>query len=140
MAGIDVGALIHQHLPTVMGTVQQSGARPAGAPYVRYHQWGGEQADLEIGFPVASAVGGLSSAGANPSGQVGTSELPGGPAALAVHHGPYDQLGATYSALHDWIHAQGREDGPGPWESYVDDPGTVADPADVRTEVYWPLG
>ena len=35
-------------------------------------------------------------------------------------------------------HAQGREEGPGPWESYVDDAATT--PHDkVRSEVYWPL-
>jgi len=29
--------------------------------------------------------------------------------------------------------------GPGPWESYIDDPTEVAE-ADLRTEVIWPLG
>jgi AraC family transcriptional regulator len=140
MEGIDIGALIGQHLGSIMARVQQSGAQPGGAPFVRYHAWGGEQADLEIGVPVTSAPTGLPALSAVRSGEVGASELPGGPAALTVHRGPYDQLGATYGALHDWIHAQGRDDGPGPWESYVDDPGSVADPADLRTEVYWPLG
>jgi AraC family transcriptional regulator len=138
MEGIDVGALIHQHLQAVMAAMQRSGATP-GPPFVRYHQWGGERADLEIGMPVASAIAGIPLVTESPPGVVGASELPGGPAALTVHRGPYDQLGAVYGKLHDWIHAQSREDGPGPWESYVDDPGKVADPADVRTEVYWPL-
>jgi effector-binding domain-containing protein len=67
------------------------------------------------------------------------SELPGGQAAVAVHRGSYDGLGDAYSELHDWIHQQGRYDGPGPWESYIDDPGAVEDIADLRTELHWPL-
>ena len=45
----------------------------------------------------------------------------------------------TYGQLHDWIHAQGEEDGPGPWESYLDNPEEVADTATLRTEVLWPV-
>ena len=65
--------------------------------------------------------------------------LPGGPVALGVHAGPYDQLPETNAAIENWIEANGfRVAGP-PWESYITDPGEHPDPADWRTEVYWPL-
>jgi effector-binding domain-containing protein len=49
-------------------------------------------------------------------------------------------LSAAYDALHEWIHAQpGYDDGAGQWESYVDDPSSATDPAQIRTEVIWPL-
>jgi hypothetical protein len=67
------------------------------------------------------------------------SELPGGPTAVAIHHGSYETLGAAYDRLHDWIHSQGREDGPGPWESYIDLPGEAEDMASLRTVLHWPL-
>jgi len=35
--------------------------------------------------------------------------------------------------------ANGVRAGGAPWESYVTDPGEHPDPADWRTEVYWPL-
>jgi AraC family transcriptional regulator len=57
---------------------------------------------------------------------------------VAVHRGSYDGLPDAYDGLHEWIHAQGRDEGPGPWESYVDDPAEVGD-AELRTEVIWPL-
>jgi len=139
MSGIDVGALIDRYLPAVIDGIGQAGGRPAGPPYVRYHEWGGDRADLELGFPVVEPSPRMERLDGRPSGRVGAAELPGGEAALTVHCGPYDQLSGTYAALHDWIHAQGRDDGPGPWESYVDDPGAVTDPANVRTEVYWPI-
>ena len=66
-------------------------------------------------------------------------ELPGGPAAITVHLGSYDGLAQTYDRLRDWIHEQGRDEGPAPWESYVDDPTEVEDVSQLRTEVCWPL-
>ena len=63
----------------------------------------------------------------------------GGPAAVAVHAGPYDQLGETYAALERWIEANGLRTAGAPWESYITDPTDHPDPADWRTEIYWPV-
>ena len=73
-------------------------------------------------------------------GDVQAGSLPGGPVAVAVHAGPYDQLTETYAALERWIEANGFRIGGAPWESYITDPADHPDPADWRTEVYWPLG
>jgi len=66
-------------------------------------------------------------------------ELPGGPAAVAIHGGAYDQLGDTYAAMERWIEANRFGRGSAPWESYVTDPAEVLDVKDWRTEIYWPL-
>ena len=39
-----------------------------------------------------------------------------------------------------WLHEQGHHEGPGPWESYIDDPREETDISQLRTEVIWPLG
>jgi AraC family transcriptional regulator len=138
MDDLDLGALFGLQIPRVAGRLGELGAVPAGAPYARYHAFGPADVDVEVGFPIAAPAPGLPplAVGAD---EVGASELPGGAAARAVHRGAYDRLTATYDALAGWIEAQGRTPGAGPWEQYVDDPGAVADPAELRTFVYWPL-
>ena len=40
-------------------------------------------------------------------GDVLAETLPGGPAAVTIHAGPYDQLQAAYAALEEWIVTNG---------------------------------
>lgn len=138
MSELDLGALFEFHLPDLARRLGELGVVPSGPPFGRYHEFGPEQVDVEIGIPVPEPVTSLAPLGEVPAGQPGASELPGGPAAVTVHRGGYDGLPATYERLHEWIHEQGEAEGGGPWESYLDDPQLV-DPAEVRTEVTWPL-
>jgi effector-binding domain-containing protein len=140
MAELDLGAAFARSMPLVAERIVGAGGSIGGPSYGRYHQFGPDVVDVEIGFPVQAVPSGLGSLGSVAPGDVGLSELPGGPVARAVHLGSYDGLAATYDALHDWIHAQpGYDDGAGPWESYVDMPDDMADPSRARTEVIWPL-
>ena len=75
----------------------------------------------------------------NRTGNVGVGELPGGPAAKAVHIGPYDTLPQEYPRIEAWLTEKEKRPGVGPWESYVDDAATTPH-AKLRTEVYWPVG
>jgi AraC family transcriptional regulator len=137
-AEVDMGALFARELPRLAGHLQGAGGAFGGAPFGRYHAWG-ETVDVEIGIPVAEPLDGLASLADVPQGEIGASELPGGPAAVVIHRGPYDTLAGTHDPLRAWIAEQGRAAGPGPWESYIDDPGEVTDPTLLRTEVVWPL-
>jgi effector-binding domain-containing protein len=140
LAELDLGAAFGRSMPLVAGRIVEAGGSIGGPSYGRYHQFGPDVVDVEIGYPVQDAPSGLAALGSAAPGEVGLSELPGGPVARTVHLGSYDSLAATYDALHDWIHAQpGYDDGAGPWESYIDMPNDMADPSQARTEVIWPL-
>jgi effector-binding domain-containing protein len=137
---LDLGALFDLHLPNVSDRIADLGGTPTGPSYGRYHEFGPDRADVEIGIPVAAPVANLRPLAECEAGEIGNSGLPGGDAAVTVHHGSYDGLKDTYARLEAWIAAQGMTAGAGPWESYVTDPSEVEDPAQLRTEVVWPLG
>ena len=140
MAELDLAAAFDRAMPRVAARIGEGGGAVTGPPYGRYHRFGPDVVDVEIGFPVSIAPTGLEPLADVAEGEVGLSELPGGPVARATHLGPYDSLSGTYEALHDWIHGQpGYDDGSGPWESYVDDIRDTTDISQLRTEVIWPL-
>ena len=127
----ELAQAITQGLGKVVMHAQMSGAAFAGKPFTRYLSAGPGLMSVEIGMPIASPV---ASAGPVFSGTLG-----GGRVALGIHGGPYDQLGETYAAMERWIEANGyRAAGPA-WEIYVTDPADHPNPADWRTEVYWPI-
>jgi AraC family transcriptional regulator len=110
---------------------QRLGLAIAGRPFTRYLSTGPGLYSIEVGMPVAASPQG--------EGAVEAGTLPAGPVAVAMHGGHYDQLSETYAALERWIESNGYRAGGAPWESYITDPADHPDPADWRTEVYWPL-
>lgn len=112
---------------------RDQGTTLAGPPFALYHGMPGEDGvDVEAGFPVAAAVPG--------TGEVVTSLLPGGPAAVAVHVGPYERLVDTYAEVQARLAAQGLTPANEMWEEYLSDPATEPDPQTWRTVVHWPAG
>jgi effector-binding domain-containing protein len=116
---------------TVTETLGKLGLKAESAPFARYHSFG-EMVDFEAGVIVAQPI--------EPSGNVKPGELPAGPAALAVHTGTYETLGATHAAMRRWLEANpSHEPNGGPWELYITDPSAEPDPTKWLTEVIYPL-
>jgi AraC family transcriptional regulator len=109
----------------------QAGLAVAGPPFTRYPHTDSAGIAIEAGIPAAAP--------AAASGEIEAGFLQAGPAAVALHAGPYDRLGETYAALERWMAENDVRPGGAPWESYLTDPGEHEDPADWRTEVYWPF-
>lgn len=127
----ELQAAIGNSLGGVFGHCQKVGLPLEGKPFVRYLSTGPGLWDIECGKPLAAPAPG--------DGAIEAATLPGGPVLVAMHGGSYDQLNDTYVAMERWMHANGVRPGSAPWESYITDPADHPDPADWRTEVYWPL-
>jgi AraC family transcriptional regulator len=133
----EIAATIGTVLPKVFLEAQRRGIGIAGYPITRYLETSVGMVTLETGMRVTAH---------HDKWTVGTSEgdvlaemLPGGPAAVTIHAGPYDQLQAAYAALEKWIIANGFRQRGAPWEAYLNDPADYPDPQDWTTEVCLPF-
>ena len=105
--------------------------QPIGPAFALYQGLPGETADLEVGFPVGDPV--------RPDRAVVAGSLPAGRVARLVHHGAFDDLGASWERLASWIAGQGVHPGPVFWEVYLTEPTPDMDPRELRTELNWPV-
>jgi AraC family transcriptional regulator len=141
----EISVTIGQMLGLVFQFAQQHGIALTGLPFSRYPEVGAGLITIEPGMRIANsrqqpiqidpswvpAAGGGS--------DVRVDALPGGPAAFTTHAGPYDKLQDAYAALEEWMGSQGFSPAGAPWESYVTDPAQYPNPADWKTEVFWPV-
>lgn len=131
----EISAFLGGAFGEVMAAISVAGVFPAGPPFARYDFIEVPTGDVpetfvvEAGFPVTAPVA--------PSGRVEPGVLPGGPAAVTIHEGAYQDVSAAYEAVEAWIGAEGMVPAGAPWESYLDDPAEVPQP---HTEVVWPCG
>ncbi|HVT95229.1 MAG TPA: GyrI-like domain-containing protein [Bryobacteraceae bacterium] len=70
------------------------------------------------------------------SGEVYATETPGGEAAVAIHHGPYNRLDEAHDAIRKWMAANRRESAGHSWEIYGD---PTPDPARTETTILYLL-
>ena len=124
-AGIAYGELF--------GHLGRAGAPPAGLPFALYHAEPTEagELDVELCVPVGRPMSG--------AGRIAGREVPGGRAAYTLHAGAYDGIGPAYAALQAWIQAHGHEGAGAPREIHLVGPAQVTTPAELRTEIQWPI-
>ena len=127
----DLASAMGRMFQAVNQAVTRQRIETDGSLFARYHSFG-ETVDLEAGVPVKTAI--------QPEGDVRPSSLPSGPAAIAVHAGPYETLSETYQAIESWLSSTGRTPSGPPWEIYLTDPSAEPDAAKWLTEVIFPLG
>ncbi len=120
-------------LPAAYGYVMEAGLTMAGPPFVRYLSQSAAFFEIEAGVPLVEP------AGAVHREDLFASALPGGDAAVAIHHGSYESLGDTHLAIDRWINDNELTASGGPWEIYLTDPGEVPNPNDWQTKIVSPL-
>ena len=116
----------------VLGEVlAKQGITPTGAAYALYRGIPDDTATLEVGFPTDRTI--------EPDGSAEAGSLPGGRVARVVHAGSFDGLSEAWQRLGAWIGGQGLTPANDYWEVYVTEPSPDMDPADLRTELNWPV-
>lgn len=86
-----LGEVQDEMLRTLSNYLQQSGAKYAGPPFVRYHTFEATETDLELGVPVLEPAAG--------EGRVTAGSLPIGPAITTWHLGSHDKLADAYGRM-----------------------------------------
>jgi AraC family transcriptional regulator len=133
----EIAATIGAEVPKVFLEAQRRGIGITGYPITRYLETSVGMVTLETGMRVMARPEEWTIGGSE--GDVLAEMLPGGPAAVTIHAGPYEQLLAAYAALEEWISANGVRASGAPWEAYLNDPADHPDPQDWKTEVCWPF-
>jgi AraC family transcriptional regulator len=127
----EIAATLASALGLVFQHGQVSGAAFAGQPFTRYLDWGPGIITMEAGMPIAAP--------GTTGGEVRADMLPGGLVATTIRMGAYDKLNEAHAAVQVWIEEQGLKPGGAPWEVYVTDPADYPNPADWKTEIFWPI-
>ncbi len=127
----DIPMFLQDAFGELFGRLGLLGVPPAGHPFVIYHAFGPSEMDAEVCVPIAGP--------AQATGRIKSRELAATTVARTLHVGPYEDLGAAYRALTDWIERNGLEAAGPVQERYLNGPGDAASPADFRTEVEIPI-
>lgn len=104
------------------------GEEPSGPPFAIYYNMDMAALDIELGFPVARTLPGRAA--------IKAGEIPGGRVATGLFVGPYEEMEPFYTALMEWIKANGYEATGIAYEYYLNDPRETP-PA--QTQVVFPL-
>ncbi|MDO6432849.1 GyrI-like domain-containing protein [Flavitalea sp. BT771] len=70
------------------------------------------------------------------TGRIKINKVLAGNAVVAHYQGPYEQIGMAYAAITKWLQQQGKIASDAPFEVYLNDPMSVKDPSELRTDVY----
>ena len=124
-----VGDAIQAAFGTLGRTIGEVGAFGDGPPGLIVHVMTDADMTIEVFMPVARRF-------EAPAG-VTIRTLDGGRIATTVHEGPYDEVGAAYSAITAWIADHRKVSTGAPRERYLNDPHASGETA--RTRVEFPI-
>lgn len=105
------------------------GMQATGAPTSVYFGSGANGVDVLAGFPVSRAPASTSASTLN------TTTIPAGRAATIVHRGSFENVGVTYSELHDWMTSQKLGEPGLMIEQYLVGPASGTNPSEWMTQV-----
>lgn len=118
----------------VLGFIDDNRLAEAGAPLSILHTFSGAEVRFDAAIPVRGVDENTPREG--PGVRIGQTYA--GPVVRVGHVGSYKGLTATHRKISAYLAALDIQRAGKPWESYVSDPGKVAE-ADLLTYVYYPI-
>ena len=118
----------------ILTFIDDNGLSDAGAPLSITRNFSGS----ELSFDAAIPVRGLTDDTPRDGAGVTVAQTYAGPVIRVRHTGSYRQLTTTHRKISAYLAALGIERNGAAWESYVSDPGKVAE-EDLLTYVYYPI-
>lgn len=100
-----------ERFEALTGYLRRHGLEPVGPPFVRYHTFGDEETDVEVGVPLTAAPDA-------PEGNLRPGELPGGTLLVTSHLGADERLGEAYGRIADAMRDGGYVTAGPAWEVY----------------------
>lgn len=126
----EMAAFFDRAFPLTAQTIAAQGVGITGGAFALYRGVPAETADLEAGFPTATAI--------EPTGDVAVGSLPTGKVVTSVHIGPYAALADSWRDLMAWIDEHDHTPTGVFWEVYVSDPTSTPE-SELRTELFLPI-
>ncbi|MDD3654410.1 MAG: GyrI-like domain-containing protein [Desulfotomaculaceae bacterium] len=114
----------------IMRYMGELGEQPAGVPYTAYYNLDMQDLDVEMGFPVVSALPG--------QGEVKAGAIPAGRYVTCMYKGPYSQMEEPYNEITKWITENGYEPSGVSYEYYYNAPDEVPE-SELLTKIAIPL-
>ena len=127
----EIRSVMGPSIREVFAALSAQGIAPAGPWFTHHRRRPSETFDLEVCVPVAAPVAVV--------GRVRPGSLPAARVARTVYQGPYEDLGAAWGELFDWIAANGLSPRADLWECYLVGPESGIEPGGYRTELNCPL-
>jgi effector-binding domain-containing protein len=124
-----ISAKLESIYKEVSKTITKNGLMQAGAPFAIYHSYSPSQFDLEAGIPVNKS--------GKDSGHIKTGEIKAGKAVVADYFGPYQGTENAHRAIEEYLKKNNKTAIGAPWEVYMTDPGSVTDPSQLLTIIYY---
>lgn len=124
-------AFLAMAFPELFAHVGRHAVIATGHPFVIYHAFGPDRIDAEVCVPVAGP--------APVDERIQAHVLPEVTIVRTLHVGPYEELGAAYQALHEWVGDHGYAPAGPIRERYLTGPAEMLPPAEYRTEIDMPV-
>ncbi len=126
-----IAELFDRAYPTLYGYLAEQGIEIAGPAAGLSFGVPTDVIDLGVAVPVLAPFAG--------HGDIQLFTVPTTRAVRVKVQGPYDQLPQAYNLIRTWAAEQGHTCRGVAWEQYINDPSTISDPAELLSEVFWPI-